>query len=62
MNKKSLLASLMSIAMLASITTGATYALFTANDETNVAITSGKVALSAAVDQSSLKTYSRVYM
>ena len=58
MNKKKLLTSLMSIAMLASITTGATYALFTAEDTANIAITSGKVAVTATVDQTTLKTYS----
>ena len=49
MNKKILLSSLMSIAMLASITTGATYALFTAEDTVNVNVTAGKVSVTANV-------------
>ena len=49
MKKKTLLTSLMSIAMLASITTGATYALFTAEDTANIAITSAKVKVEAKV-------------
>ena len=49
MKKKILLTSLMSIAMLASITTGATYALFTAEDTANIAITSAKVKVEAKV-------------
>lgn len=56
MNKKVLLTSLMSIAMLASITTGATYALFTAEDKIDVAITSGKVNVTAIAEN--FRTYS----
>lgn len=59
MKKKVLLTSMMSIAMLASIASGATYALFTAEDSTNIAVTAGKVAVDAYVDENSLKTYSR---
>ena len=58
MKKKVLLTSMMSIAMLASIASGATYALFTAEDSTNIAVTAGKVAVDAYVDENSLKTYS----
>ena len=54
MNKKLLLSSLMSIAMLASITTGATYALFTAEDTVNVNVTAGRVNVTARV----LETFS----
>ena len=50
MNKKRLLTSLMSIAMLASITRGATYALFTAEDTANIAVTSAKVRVKATLD------------
>ena len=46
MNKKTLLTSLMSIAMLASIASGATYALFTAEDNVNIAINAAKVNVS----------------
>ena len=49
MNKKFLAASLMSIAMLTSIATGATYALFTAEDTVNVNVTAGKVSVTANV-------------
>ena len=58
MNKRLLITSIMSIALLASVTTGATYALFAVEDEANVAITAGEVAVTAVVDQASLKTYS----
>ena len=58
MNKKIIATSLMSIAMLASIASGATYALFTAEDSTNIAVNAGKVSVDAYVDQSSLRTYS----
>lgn len=59
MNKKTLLTSLMSIAMLASITTGATYALFTAEDSVNIAVNAAKVKVLATLNQQSLKTYSK---
>ena len=58
MKKKVLLTSLMSIAMLASIASGATYALFTAEDTTNIAVNAGKVNVSANVEETTLKTYS----
>ena len=58
MKKRVIATSLMSVAMLASIATGATYALFTAEDTTNIAVTSGRVSIDAMVDQGSLKTYS----
>jgi predicted ribosomally synthesized peptide with SipW-like signal peptide len=58
MKKKVLLTSMMSIAMLASIASGATYALFTAEDSTNIAVTAGKVAIDASVNADSMKTYS----
>lgn len=56
MKKKMLLTSLMSIAMLTSITVGATYALFTAESNVNIAVTSGKVSVVANIDQNSVKT------
>lgn len=49
MKKKVLLTSMMSIAMLASIASGATYALFTAEDNVNIAINSAKVSVEAKV-------------
>lgn len=51
MNKKALLSSLMSVAMLTSIATGATYALFTAEDKVNVNVTAGKVNVTANVNE-----------
>lgn len=49
MNKKILLTSLMSIAMLSSIAAGATYALFTAEDSTNIAVTAGRVQVKSNI-------------
>ena len=58
MKKRVIATSLMSIAMLASIATGATYALFTAEDTVNVAVNAGKVNVDALVEETTLKTYS----
>ena len=58
MNKKILLTSVMSIAMLTGVATGATYALFTAEDSVNIAVNAGKVNVSANVEATTLKTYS----
>ncbi len=53
MNKKQkssiLLVSLASIAGAASLISGATYALFTSESKTNIAVTSGKVAVNATL-------------
>lgn len=49
MNKKILLTSVMSIAMLTGVAAGATYALFTAEDSVNIAVNSAKVSLKANV-------------
>ncbi len=49
MNKKTLLTSLMSIVMLASVGVGATYALFTSETSTNIAINAAKVEVKAEV-------------
>ena len=56
MNKKTLLTSLMSIAMLASIASGATYALFTAEDNVNIAINAAKVNVKATIRDLSLSS------
>ncbi len=57
MKKKNvILSSILSLAMCASLITGATYALFTSETETNVAITSGKVEVVSKVTD--LKLYS----
>ena len=49
MKKRVVATSLMSIAMLAGIATGATYALFTSEDTVNVAVNAGKVSVDAFV-------------
>ena len=60
MNKKQkssiILASLASIAVAGSVISGATYALFTSESKTNIAVTSGTVDVTATID--SLVTYS----
>ncbi len=50
MKKKSIVASLVSIAVCSSIVAGSTYALFTSESDTNVAITSGNVEVVATLD------------
>jgi predicted ribosomally synthesized peptide with SipW-like signal peptide len=44
--------------MCGSLITGATFALFTSKSETNIAITSGKVSVTATVDNGSINMYS----
>ncbi len=51
-----ILASLACIAAAGSIMAGATYALFTSESKTNIAVTSGKVNVTAAIED--LKTFS----
>lgn len=62
MNKKTknsiILTSLGSIAIAGSIIAGATYALFTSESTTNIAVTSGKVNVVATIDSDSLVVYS----
>ncbi len=50
MNKKTLLTSLMSIAMLISVGAGATYALFTSDSEVNIAVNSATVNYKATIE------------
>ena len=57
-SKKILLSSILTILLCASIIVGSTYALFTSESTTNVAITSGKVEVGAHVVEDSLKLYS----
>ena len=54
MKKRTILTSLMSVAMLATIASGATYALFTAEDQTSIAVTAGKVAVDAEIENLSI--------
>ena len=56
MKKKLLLTSILSIIMCVSLIVGATFALFTSEDNVNIAVTSGKVEISAVIDQSSVQT------
>ena len=62
MNKKTkssiILTSLGAIALAGSLMAGATYALFTSESKTNIAVTSGKVDVKATIEN--LKTYSGV--
>ena len=62
MNKKQkssiILASLASIAVAGSLIAGSTYALFTSESKTNIAVTSGTVDVEATISE--LKTYSGV--
>lgn len=54
--KKSLLTSLLAIVLCLSLITGSTFALFTSSDKVDITVKSGKVKISAAVDN--LKLYS----
>ncbi len=58
MSKKSIVSSILSLTMCASVMTGATVALFTSENSANIAVTSGKVAVTAAVNSESLTLYS----
>ncbi len=57
MSKKKIIASsILSLAMCASVITGATFALATSNSEVNIAVQAGKVNVTATI--TNLKTYS----
>ena len=64
MNKKTkssiVLTSLAAIGVATSLLVGSTYALFTSESKTNIAVTSGKVEVVATIDESSLTTFSGV--
>ena len=49
MDKKTLLASLLTIAVCLTLIAGSTFALFTSEDAVNIAVTSGKVNVTATV-------------
>lgn len=55
---KAIASSIATIAMCASLAVGGTFALFTSEDEVNIAVTSGTVNVVASVNAESLKTYS----
>jgi len=56
MKKKVLVSSVLTILLALSLIAGATFALFTSESRTNIAITSGKVSVIAEVDQDSIMT------
>ena len=56
MKNKTILASLVTIILCLSLIAGSTYALFTSEDSVNIAVTSGKVKVTATIDN--LATYS----
>ena len=55
MKKRHLLVSLMTLVLCLTLISGATFALFTSESKVNIAVTSGKVAVKAEIDN--LKTY-----
>lgn len=58
MKKKTLVASILTIALCFSVIAGATFALFTSESDVNIAVTSGQVKLVATIDENSLATSS----
>lgn len=54
MKKKVLLSSIATIALCLSLIAGSTFALFTSKSQVDVAVTSGKVEVAAAIDEASL--------
>ena len=59
MKKKTIVSSVLAIAMCSCLAIGGTYALFTSESDVNIAVTSGKVDVVATA--SNLKTYSVEY-
>ncbi len=58
MKKKTLLMSLLTLITCVSLIAGGTFALFTHESKTNIAITSGKVEVVATINESKISTYS----
>lgn len=58
MKKKVLAISVITIMLCVAVIAGATFALFTDNGGVDIAVTSGKVSVSAAVDTNSMTLYS----
>ena len=56
MKKKTLLTSILTIVMCLSLTIGATFALFTSESQVNIAVASGKVNVTASIDETSVQT------
>lgn len=59
MKKRTLWASILTIVLCVCLSSGSTLALFTANDSADVSVKGGKVAITALVNEKSLKIYSR---
>lgn len=58
MKRKTLISSILTIALCLSLIAGSTYALFTSQDEVNIAVTSGKVSVEAVILNDTLTTSS----
>ena len=58
MKRKTLISSILTIALCLSLIAGSTYALFTSQDEVNIAVTSGKVSVEAVILNNTLTTSS----
>ena len=56
MKKKLIVTSILSMVMCVSLIIGATFALFTSEDNVNIAVTSGKVNVTAHIDENSVQT------
>ena len=58
MKKKTILSSLLTIILCLSLIAGSTYALFTSEDQVNIAVNSGKVNVVATILDTEMKTFS----
>ena len=58
MKKKLIITSVMTIVVCLSLITGATFAYFTSQDDTSIAVSSAKVEITATIDQTSLEKWS----
>lgn len=56
--KKVIISALLAISMCFSLIAGATYAIFTSEAKVNIAVTSGKVNVTAKIDEETIKLYS----
>ncbi len=56
MKKKTLLTSILTMIMCLSLIVGGTFALFTSESNVDMTITSGKVSITAAIDETSVET------
>lgn len=61
MKKKVLLTSVLTIILCLCLIAGSTFALFTSSDKVNVAVTAGKVELTANLKEDSMLTWSSLY-